>query len=444
MKLLLKQILAVLPEVCPGSPQSPQALWGGLAVRRCDIGVEGQRISFVGTCPEDFAPDKTIDDANRLCIPGLVNAHTHAYMTLLRGRADDLLFQDWLFGHILPMEDRLRPGDCYWGTMLAACEMLRGGTTCYNDMYISVGENARACVDSGLRAVLSRGLVGESRDDPGGIARLEDATAEIKEFQGAGEGRLNFRLAPHAPYTCAPDYLSLVIERARALGVGIHTHLGESRGEIAEIAEKYDRTPFELMEAAGLFELPTVAAHCVYMTEADMRIAARHGMSVATNPVSNLKLANGIAPVREMLEAGINIALGTDGAASNNSLNMLRELGYLCLLHKGKNENAVCIPAAQGVQIATMGGAKALGLEREIGSIEPDKLADLAILNIDQSHWYPHSNLLAALCYGAQGNEAETVLVGGEILMENGALTKIDEERVRYEAQKISDRVCGL
>ncbi|MDR2687207.1 MAG: amidohydrolase [Oscillospiraceae bacterium] len=433
MRILLKNINAAVPDGENGFP----------TVRRCDIGVEGGRISFVGVAPADFIPDRTFGGADRLAVPGLVNAHTHAYMTLLRHRADDLLFQAWLFDNILPMEDRLESGDCYWGAMLAACEMLRSGTTCYSDMYISVGENARACVDSGLRGVLSRGLVGESRGDPGGLSRLNDAAAEIREFSGAGNGRLTFLLAPHAPYTCAPGYVRLVVERAGELGVGIHTHLGESRGEIAEIAEKYGKTPFAYMEGLGLFELPTAAAHCVYMTEGDIAILARHGASAVNNPVSNLKLANGVAPVRKLLAAGVNVALGTDGAASNNSLNMVRELGYLCLVHKGANEDAACVPAARGLHIATMGGARALGLGGEIGSIEAGKKADLAILNLNDSHFTPRSDLLAALCYGAQGKEVETVLADGEILLENGQLTRLDEERIRWEAQKISERLCN-
>lgn len=431
MKILLRNIRALLPE------------GGGFAIRECCVGVEGGRIAFAGGQPLDFAPDRVIGGAGRLVIPGLVNAHTHAYMTVFRNRADDLPFNDWLFGNILPMEDRLRPGDSYWGALLAACELLRGGATCYNDMYIHAEENARAAVESGMRAVLSRGLVGESRDDPGGIEHLRQAREEIAAFAGAGEGRVAFRLAPHAPYTCAPDYQALVAETARELGVGIHTHLGESRAEIAGLLEKYNATPFELFERSGLLDLPAVAAHCVYMTENDIALASRVGLNVATNPVSNLKLANGFAPVPKLLAAGVNVALGTDGAASNNALNMIRELNFLCLLHKGKCEDAGAVTAAQGLRIATLNGAKALGLGDVTGSIEPGKKADLAILNIGQSHWYPHSNLLAALCYGAQGSEVETVMVDGEILLENGRFTKLDEERIRYEVQRISDRVCN-
>jgi len=433
VKILLKKIYAALPE---GESALP-------VIRQCDIGIEDDRIVFVDQTPEDFIPDKTIGGANRLVIPGLVNAHTHTPMILLRGRADDLPFMAWLFDHILPMEDRLQPGDCYWGTMLAVCELLRSGATCFNEMYYFMDDIVRACDESGVRAVLSQGLLGDSRTDPAGLSRLDAATADIRKFNGAGNGRITFMLAPHAPYTCAPEYVRLIIERAKDLHVGIHTHISESRDENAQIAQKYGKTPFEYFESAGLFELPAVAAHCVHITDHDIAIAARRNVSVATNPVSNLKLANGAAPLKKLLAAGINVALGTDGAASNNSLNMIRELGYLCLVHKGFQEDAECVPAARGLHIATMGGAKALGLGDQIGSIEPGKKADIAILNLNHSHFTPRSNLLAALCYGAQGNEVETVIVDGEILLENGKLTRIDEERVRWEAQRIAERICS-
>ena len=433
MKILLKNISAAVPGVMLGFPQ----------IQQCDIGIEGDRISFVGDTPADFIPDRTINGADKLVIPGLINAHTHAAMTLLRHRADDLPFMTWLFDHIIPMEDRLQDGDCYWGTLLGICEMLRSGTTCFNDMYMFIDDIARACAEGGIRAVLSRGLLGESRDDPAGLSRLDDVTKEINQFHGANNGRLTFALAPHAPYTCSPDYVKLIAERAKELGLGIHTHISESRDENAQIAEKYGMTPFEYFESLGLFELPVLAAHCVHLTESDIAIAAKHNVSVATNPISNLKLSNGAAPVKKLLAAGVNVALGTDGAASNNSLNMIRELGYLCLVHKGVNEDAECVPAARGLRIATMGGARALSLADQIGSIEPGKKADLAILNLNHSHFTPRSNLLAALCYGAQGNEVETVLVDGEILLENGAPTRLDEERIRWEAQRIAERICS-
>lgn len=420
MRILFSQVNTVVPHE------------NTLAVQRCDVCVDGKHIAHVGTCPPDFTPDKTIHGAGKLLIPGLVNAHNHAAMTLLRHRADDLLFMPWLFDNILPMEDRLQPGDIYWGSMLAACEMLRSGTTCFADMYFELDEIAQAVTESGMRAQLSRGLTSANAH------KLELAVDEVKRLRS---DRITFALAPHAPYTCGPDFVAQIAAQAKDLDLPIHTHLGESRDEIKQLREKYNMMPFEYMHAAGLFELPVLAAHCVHMTESDMQLAATHGMTVVTNPVSNLKLGNGIAPVKKMLEHGINIALGTDGAASNNSQNMLRELGYLCLLHKGVNEDAAFMSAAQGLQIATAGGSKALGLDSQIGSIEAGKLADLTMLNCDQAHWTPQSNPLAALCYGAQGSDVELTMVQGEVLYENSQLIKIDEERVRYEAQKIAERL---
>jgi len=439
MKILLKSISAAVPDGEFGFPE----------IRQCDIGVEGDKISFVGEAPADFIPDRIVNGADRLVIPGLVNAHTHAAMTLLRHRADDLPFMTWLFDNIFPMEDRLRKGnddcrgDCYWGTMLGICEMLRSGTTCFNDMYMFMDDIVRACAESGLRAVLSQGVTNAGCDEAAALAKLDAAASDIRKYHGTENGRLTFLLAPHAAYTCSPEYVKLIAGRAKELGVGIHTHISESRDENAQIKENYGRTPFEYFESLGLFELPTTAAHCVHLTEKDIEIAAKYGVSVATNPVSNLKLSNGAAPVKRLLAAGVNVALGTDGAASNNSLNMIREMGYLCLVHKGVNEDAECVPAAQGLHIATMGGAMALGLGEWIGSIEAGKKADLAILNLNYSHFTPRSNLLAALCYGAQGNEVETVLVDGEILLENGRLTRLDEERIRWEAQRVAGRICS-
>ncbi|MCL2531954.1 MAG: amidohydrolase [Oscillospiraceae bacterium] len=424
MRIVFSQINTVVPHE------------NSLAVRRCDVCVDGARITHVGTCPLDFMPDKTIHGAGKLLIPGLVNAHNHAAMTLLRHRADDLPFMPWLFDNILPMEARLQPDDVYWGTMLACCEMLRTGTTCFADMYFPTDEMVRAVDESGMRAMLSRGL---NDNDGKGQSRIDQAVAAINQHRG--HERITFALSPHAPYTCSPDYVAQIAALAKELNLPIHTHLGESRDEITQLREKHGQTPFEYMHAAGLFQQPVLAAHCVYMAESDMQLAAQHGVSIVTNPVSNLKLGNGVAPVKKMLEHGINVALGTDGAASNNSQNMLRELGYLCLLHKGVNEDAAFMPAAQGLQIATAGGSKALGLYSQTGSIEAGKLADLTMLNCDQAHWTPQSKPLAALCYGAQGSDVELTMVHGEILYENGQLTKIDEERVRYQAQTIAERL---
>ncbi len=411
-----------------------------IVIEEKDICIADGKIACVGKAPEDFEAERIIDGRDKLLIPGLVNSHTHAYMTVFRNSADDMMFNDWLFGKILPMEDKLEENDCYWGTMLGICEMLRTGTTCYLDMYICKDENARAVYDSGIRAVLSRGLVGEGNDE-GGARRLREARAEISQWRNQGEGRINFMLAPHAPYTCDPDYIKTIIENAKELGVGIHTHLSEGRVEIKEINEKYGCSPIRLMEKTGLFELNTVAAHCVHLSDEDISILSKNNVSVATNPVSNLKLANGVAPVPKLLKAGVNVCLGTDGAASNNSLNMFRDLSFLTLIHKGVNEDALAVSAAEGLKIATVNGAKALGLSGITGEIREGMKADLAVIDLNRINMQPRNNLTAALSYSANGTEVETVIVNGKILMENRELLTIDEEKVRFEVGKIAKRI---
>ena len=307
MKIWIRNVQALVPRA------------GKLAVQKCDIVTSGDTIvSLDGT--QTSGCDRVIDGKGKLAIPGLVNAHTHAYMTLFRNSADDLL---------LPVEDRLRPGDSYWTTLLGICEMLRTGTTTFLDMYIMPDDTARAAADSGIRAVLSRGLVGETADDPGGLRRIREAKHDFETYGGAADGRLTFMLAPHAPYTCAPAFLEKIVETAAEMGVGIHTHIAESRTEIETIRERYGCTPVEMLDKAGLFSRKTAAAHCVWVSGDDIRILSERGVSVLTNPSSNLKLGNGFAPVPEMLESGVNVALGTDSAASNNALNMFREMNLL-------------------------------------------------------------------------------------------------------------------
>ncbi len=424
MHILIENTAAVLPE--------------GL-VKNTNVCISGTRIAAVGAVPADFTPEKTLDGRGKLLIPGLINSHTHAYMTVFRNYADDLLFNDWLFGKIQPMEDKLTAEDCYWGTLLACMEMLASGTTCFSDMYIFADAAARAVDESGMRAVLSRGLVGSLQDAAGGERRLREAEGELPKW--GGHARLSFRLAPHAPYTCDPSYQKQVAERARSLGLGIHTHLSESLSEMDSIRSQYGCTPVEMMDASGLLTENTVAAHCVQLSDGDIAILAARGVSVATNPVSNLKLANGIAPVPKLLQAGVNVCLGTDGTASNNSLNMIREMGYLALLHKGVNHDAKAVSAYEALEIATGNGAKALGLADKTGRIQPGMEADLALVDLSAPNMQPNNDPVAALVYSAKGSEVCATIVAGELLYENGEFCTIDRQRVYEEVEKICARI---
>ena len=426
MGIVLKNILALLPE---GDRD---------VIHETDIYIEGSRIASIGKKPEGFSEDKVIDGKDRLAIPGLVNCHTHSYMSFMRNVADDLSFMDWLFGTIDPIEQKMTDEDTYWGACLAIIEMMKSGTTCFNDMQMNIHQTTRAVKESGMRAVISRGLVGSGSDEAGQM-RLRQAYEE--RDAAADCDRLTFMLGPHAPYTCDDGFMRIVSEEAKKNNMRIHVHLSESESEIEQIREKYHCTPIEMAEKNGLFDVPAVAAHCVQITESDMDILKRKDVSVGTNPASNMKLGNGFAPVPEMLEKGINVCIGTDGAASNNSLNLFHEMSLLALIHKGVKRTPQCISAGETIRIATINGAKALGLEREIGSLEEGKKADIAILNLNKASLTPRNNLIAGLSYSANGSEVETVIIDGEITMEDRKILTMDEELVYKKIDEIIVRM---
>ena len=426
MGIVLKNILALLPE---GDTDN---------IRETDLYIEGSRIAAIGNKPEGFKEDKVIDGRNKLAIPGLVNCQTHSYMSFMRNVADDLSFMDWLFGSIDPIEQQMTDEDTYWGACLAIIEMMKSGTTCFNDMQMNIHQTTRAVKESGMRAVISRGLVGSGNDEAGQM-RLRQAYEE--RDAAADCDRLTFMLGPHAPYTCDEEFMRIVSEEAKKNNMRIHVHLSESESEIQQIKDKYGCTPIEMADKNGLFDVPAIAAHCAQITESDMDILKAKNVSVVTNPASNMKLGNGFAPVPEMLEKGINVCLGTDCAASNNSLNLFHEMSLLALIHKGVKRTPQCISAKENIRIATINGAKALGLEQEIGSLEVGKKADIAILNLNTPSLTPRNNLIAGLSYSANGSEVETVIIDGKVTMEDRKVLTMDEELVYKKVNEIIVRM---
>lgn len=408
---------------------------GEFIVKNKSIIIEDKYIKQVEDTVDSKDFDVVIDGSNKLVIPGLINAHNHSYMTLFRNSADDLPFNQWLFKKIIPQEDRLKSKDVYWGSMLGIMEMINTGTTCFTDMYMFVNETTRAVEESGIRASLSRGLVDM---DGGGERRLDEALSEINNWKN--HDRIKFLLAPHAPYTCSEDYLRKIISEAKNKKLGINIHLSETRKEVADIQTEHGLTPTGYLNHLGLFEQETLAAHCVHLTDEDMIILKQKQVHVVSNPTSNLKLGSGIAPIKEMMSRGINICLGTDGAASNNSLNMFKELQLMSLIHKGIHEDAAMITAQEVIEFATHAGAKALGYER-LGEIRAGYLADLSIIDLDRPQYYPRNNLVSALVYSTTGEEVETVIVNGKILMQNKVYKTIDAERVKYEVTQINNRL---
>ena len=420
MNTLFRNIRALLPE----------------GVRETSVCVSGGKILAVGEVPADFRADTVVEGKGKLLIPGLVNAHTHVYMTMFRGCADDLSFTDWLFGHIDPLESKMTREDCYWATLLGYLEMISTGTTACLDMYVFTETALRAAEESGFRTALSRGLTGGAGDPEGGKRRIREALEEMEDWKGSTD-RIRFFLGPHAPYTCDPDYLREIADLAEERKLPLHLHLSESVSEQEGIREKYGCTPAEYFDRAGILRPGTVAAHCVYVSESDMRLLAERGVTAVTNPASNLKLGNGVAPVPDLLRAGVNVALGTDGAASNNALNLFRELNLVTLLHKGLRGDPTELPASQGLRMATENGARALGWEK-LGRIEAGWTADLAVLDLDRVNLRPWNDLLSALAYAANGSEVESVMVEGRFLMKDREFLTIDRERVQYEV----DRTC--
>lgn len=403
------------------------------------IYVENDKIVGIDQKPKGFEADREIDGKDRLLIPGLINCHTHAYMSLFRSCADDLAFTDWLFGNILPLEDRMEEEDAYWGAKLAMIEMIKSGTTCFSDMHMNINQTSRVVSECGMRAVISRGLTRDGAGDAGGEMRLSQALSEAANWKDCD--RLSFLLAPHAPYTCDSDYIRYVTDTAKKHNMGIHIHLSESKDEIANMKKAHNCTPIEYVQKAGIFEVPVLAAHCVNLTDSDMDILKNANASIATNPVSNMKLGNGFAALPTILDKGINICLGTDGAASNNTLNMFHEMNMAALIHKGNHQSAQCISADDVLRFATTNGAKALGMGDKIGKVAVGYKADLVILELNSPSLRPKNNLVSALIYAASGAEVDTVIVDGNILMDHRELTTIDEYEVYEEVERRSERL---
>lgn len=398
-----------------------------------DIAVEGSTIVEVGEISADWHADEVIDCTNMLAVPGFVNTHTHAAMTLFRSYADDMQLMDWLQNKIWPAEGKLVSEDVYWGTLLSIAEMIKSGTTTFSDMYFHMPEVARAVSESGIRAVLARGMTGIAPNADQALAESEDF---FRQYHNGADGRITVMLGPHAPYTCPPDYLKRVVALAQRLGAEIHIHLAETVGEVDECLKKYGNSPIALMKELGVLDCGVLAAHCVHVSSADIAIMKAANVRVAHNPGSNMKLASGIAPVPEMLAAGLCVGLGTDGAASNNNLDMLEEIRLAAMLHKVHTLNPLLIPAKTAVSMATSYGAKALGLGAVTGAIAPGFKADITLFNMHTPHWYPRNDRLSLLTYSANSGDVHTVMVNGKIILDNKHLTTIDEEQVMYEANK--------
>lgn len=394
----------------------------------------------------EWQATEVVDCRGMAILPGLVNAHSHAPMSLLRGLADDLRLDVWLFGYMLPVErEFVSPAFCRWGTWLSCAEMIRSGITCFADMYYYEHEVAQAAATVGMRAVCAETIMKWPTPD---AENYDEGLAHCRDLIGAWQGHplVIPAVGPHAPETSTPELLHAAAQLAAEYHVPLLIHLAETVGGVEDARALFGVSPVEALERYGVLNGQVLAAHCVHLTEPDRAILARRGVGVAHNPTSNLKLASGLADVVALLQAGIPVGLGTDGQASNNDQDLFEEMRLAALLPKGFRQDPTALPARQALAMATIGGARALGLEHLIGSLEPGKRADLALVALDGVHQVPRfdlspDNLYSQLVYTTKAHDVRHVIIDGRWVMRDGRLLTLDEDQIRAEAQRIATQV---
>jgi 5-methylthioadenosine/S-adenosylhomocysteine deaminase len=408
------------------------------------VAIHGDRITAVGASVDAAGgpPGKVIDARGGIIMPGLVNTHTHAAMTLFRGLADDLPLMTWLNDHIFPAEAALDHRKVYCGALLACAEMILSGTTTFCDMYLFEDAVARAAQTAGMRAVVGEVLFDFPSPNYGPIEEGFAYTQRlIDTFRG--DPRITIAVEPHSPYLCAPELLTRAFDLAARNGLPLVIHLSETAGEVKTVRDRYGRTPVGHLGALGLLAPNVLACHCVALSDEDVALLKRHHVKVSHNPESNMKLASGIAPVPRLLAAGVCVGLGTDGAASNNNLDLFLEMDTAAKLHKVQCLDPTVLDAGAVLRMATIDGARALGLSERIGSLEPGKQADLIVLDTRRPHLVPMYHPASHLVYAARGSDVATVVISGRVVMENGHILSFDVEQAMDDVNRIAAEISS-
>jgi 5-methylthioadenosine/S-adenosylhomocysteine deaminase len=418
-------------------------------VEGADLRIEENRIVEIGRSGQlkRIGDEEVIDASKKAVLPGLINTHTHAAMSLLRGLGEDLPLIEWLKNYIWPVEWKMVDRDfCYVGSMLSCLEMIKNGITTFADMYFHEDECARAAFESGMRVCVSTGifdvgLEGKATPEAKSIQEAVEINERVyREWNGRG-GRINVGFGPHSVYTCDLETLQKVKELTEKYKTHIQIHLAESKEEIKQVKEKYGRHPVEVLESIGFLGSNVVASHCVWLEREHMEILKRNNVKVAHAPVSNMKLASGVAPVVEMLNRGITVGLATDGAASNNDLDIFEEMKTAALLHKLNRQDPTALPATKILEMATIDGAKVLGMEREVGSIEVGKRADLIFIDLEKLHLAPLYNIFSHLVYAAESSDVCGVIIDGKRIFWDGKVLTVDEGKVLDDVKKRAEGI---
>lgn len=402
-------------------------------IHDAEILIDGNRIVFAGRREDApaFEANETIVGHGSLAMPGLCNMHTHTPMTLLRSIGSDLPLDRWLNEAIFPVEKHLTDEAVRAGSDLGIMEMLRFGTTSFNDMYMRMDREAEAVRDSGMRALLGHGVV----DFDESCTDLLPNIALIEKWNHAADDRIRVSLAPHSEGATTPKVLERIREAAATYHVPVHIHVSETNLDYTESRQRRGLTPPQYLEKLGLLEYPVLAAHCVWMPDEDIELFARRGVTILHNPISNLKLASGIAPIAKMLKMGCKIALGTDGVASNNNLNLWEEIKLMPMLQKGTTLDPTVVSPARTIAAATSVGAYALGYN-DLGLIKAGYLADLILVDLSGAHMTPCNDLESNLVYAVQGSDVKLTMVNGKVLYKDGEYTTLDPKLVTARAAK--------
>ncbi len=385
--------------------------------------------------------DETLDASGQLVIPGLVNAHCHVAMTLLRGYADDKALDAWLREDIWPTEAALTTDDIVVGTRLGAVELLKNGVTTLGEMYFEVSEIAETLANAGMRTRIGHGIITVGKDEADARSDFETGLEVAKELDGAANGRIKTALMPHSLTTVAGALLEEYVPQARDAEIPLHYHANETRDEVDPIVDEHGMRPLEYADELGMLGSGDFIAHGVHTDRTEIELLAERGVGVAHCPASNMKLASGIAPIQSMLDAGVSVGIGTDGAASNNDLDAFDEMRDAAMVGKLESDDAAAVAAPDVVRAATRGGAELLGFDA--GRIEEGALADFAVIDLEKPHLTPAHDLVSHLAYAVRGSDVKHTIVGGEIIVEDGEIRTLDGDAVRREAQKQADALIA-
>ena len=407
----------------------------GEVIKNGNIYIENEKIKKITSDKIDFSYDKKIDGKNYLAMPGFVNAHTHVGMSLFRNFSDDVELMTWLNEKIWPLEDKLIEEDVYWASLLSHAEMIMTGTTSFADMYYFEDQTIKALEKSKMRAQISRGLTLEDKD----YTKIKENIDLFKKYENSQNGRINIAFGPHAVYTTDKNYLKEINKYAKKYKIPIHIHLSETKIENDECIKRFGQSPTEVFEECGIFENKTIAAHGIYLSDKDLDILSKYDVSVVHNPSSNLKLSSGFLDCTRVLNKKVNLAMGTDSSASNNNLSMIKEISLTSLVSKYNNPKN--LKAYDVLKMATINGAKALGLDDKIGTLEEGKLADIILIDLNNPNHTPQNNLISSLPYSTFDKDVSYVIINGDLVYDDKKFVYLNEKEIIKNAEESFEKL---